>query len=110
MLLESYLKNSFQIVVINGAESNKGPNTSGITQSTFLGPILFHVYINDIFELQLQSKLQLCADDMILIFGSQTSETLKQQMTSDLEQVSHWLIKNTKTKYLCNIYYLFLFR
>lgn len=109
-LLANYINNRSQVVVINGKVSKCRLITAGIAQGSLLGPVLFLIYINDIFDLQLHAKIQLFADDAILIFGALTYEILKQYMANDLDQLNLWLNKNKlslnlkKTEYL--IFYL----
>ena len=55
-------------VVIDGQSSGELAVTSGVPQGSILGPLLFSVFMNSIFEtaLSCNSKLALYADDMVL--------------------------------------------
>ena len=57
-LLQSYLCNKFQTSLINGFFSNWNEVITGVSQSPILGPVLFNIFVNDVF--MFISKFQLC--------------------------------------------------
>ena len=61
----AYLTSQSQWTVVGGSASSWAPLLSGVPQGSILGPILFIVYVNGIFELTLNSKLMLYADHML---------------------------------------------
>lgn len=75
-------------------------------QGSILGPLLFNVFINDIFELPLKGKLQLYADDAAIVYASNSTEQLFQDMQHDLNLIHRWFYDNsltmnaTKTKFI----------
>ena len=59
----SYLKNRMQLVNINGIHSNRLEIKCGVPQDSVLGPLLFLIYINDIYMTSTVLKFHLFADD-----------------------------------------------
>jgi hypothetical protein len=68
-LLKSYLLGRSQMFNICNSFSQSRVFGYGVPQGSVLRPLLFSVFINDIFELPLRGKLQLYADDAVLSYG-----------------------------------------
>ena len=65
MLLENYLKNRNQRVVLNGLNSSWKKILAGVPQGSVLGPLLFLIYINDLPH-DISSVCKMFADDTSL--------------------------------------------
>ena len=66
--LQSYLTPQSQQVVVDGCSSSKSTVLSVVPQGLNLGPLLFILYVNDIFQLPFSSisSIILYADDILL--------------------------------------------
>ena len=82
------LQNRKQVVKIENSYSDGLPVTSGLPQGSILSPLLFNVFINDIFDIQLFNKIVVYADDLKL-FGYKL-----QNLQSDLDKLLEWSTDN----------------
>lgn len=108
--VKSYFHNRHQCVKINNVLSDNQIISHGVPQGSVLGPIFFLVYINDLCELPLRSKLFSFADDTALVITGQDSRHLKLNFQYDFRLISHWftcnkMILNTTKTSLVNFSY-----
>ena len=61
-LIESFLRNGFQKVLLNGQTSKSLPVEAGVPQGSILGPLFYLIYINDLCD-DLNSTVKLFPDD-----------------------------------------------
>ena len=88
-LLESFLANRKQRVILNGKASTWSSIKAGVPQGSVLGPILFLIYINDII-LELKSDVRIFADDTSLFTVVDDRVTAHQTLQHDLNYVENW--------------------
>ena len=86
---ESYLCHRTQRVVLQGCSSDWCNIGAGVPQGLVLRPILFLVYINDM-KYDLRSSLSLFADDNLMHISSNSDETNKNILNSDLGTIKTW--------------------
>ena len=107
MLIESYLTNRRQQVVLNGVSSDTKYINAGVPQGSILGPLFFLIYINDIVE-NITSSIYLYADDTSLIqpINPQQPVVTFDQLNDDLNKLYLWSLQwrvsfnASKTKYI----------
>lgn len=87
----SYLQNRRQVVKINETFSCPGYVTSGVPQGSVLGPVLFLIYFNSIFDINLAGHATAFADDLALTYTSNGNFIETQSMLQrDLDILSKW--------------------
>ena len=86
-IINSYLSDRQQIVIVQNQTSRQLPVLSGVPQGSVLGPLLFLIFVNDMPSIFLDAIVWLFADDIKLLFDSLDFE-------SDLVRLHSWNIAN----------------
>ena len=75
-IIEDFLSNRYQRVVLNGQSSGWAAVNAGVPQGSILGRLLFLIYINDL-STGLSSNPRLFADDtsLFLVVHDRTTST-----------------------------------
>ena len=88
-LLENYLTNRHQRVLLNGQNSAWAPVLAGVPQGSILGPLLFLIYINDLPN-GLKANAKLFADDTSLFTIVKDKQESADILSNDLLTISKW--------------------
>ena len=88
--ISSYLSNRYQRVRISDKRSNWQPLTKGVPQGSCLGPLLFNIFMNDLFYFIERCKLINYADDNFLSGHATTIEVLMECLKIDGQNALHW--------------------
>jgi len=81
-----------QRVRVGGQLSKEVKVTSGVPQGNVLGPLLFLVYVNDIWR-NVDTNIRLFADDCV-IYRKITNKKYKGKLQKDLDTLEEWAIEN----------------
>ena len=86
--IRSFLSGRTQSVVVDGAESDSLPVTSGVPQGSVLGPAMFLVYINSLPK-GVNSTVRLFAHDTV-IYREISAEEDHHTLQADLDTLVQW--------------------
>ena len=90
----NYLQGRKQQVIIDNAVSNSVDVLSGVPQGSILGPLLFFLFMNDIYEsIDAQTNIELYADDT-KIWREIKSESDCDFLQKDIDALYAWSRKN----------------
>ena len=90
-LIEDYLSDRVQRVVLNGVMSHSAPVVSGVPQGSVLGPLLFLIFVNDMPKAVL-NHIRLFADDTKLY--SEVNDVKDcELLQEDIEALESWANK-----------------
>ena len=95
--IKSFLENRKQFVSINGFESELKSVKCGVPQGSTLGPLLFLIYVNDLYQSFKKNIIHHFADDTNLIYASKKIATLENDMNYELKILVEWLFANKLT-------------
>ena len=87
----SYLTNRIQTTRIGSFISEKATTLCGLPQGSDLGPLLFLIYVNDIYMSSDKLNFYLFADDTNLLYADKSLKSLESVVHSELIKVYNWL-------------------
>lgn len=93
-LLCSYLSQRKQCIKISNVCSNFEFMYKGVPQGSILGPVLFNIFINDIFYVVNKSTIYNYADDNTLSYADYNLQNVIQNLESDSLKMLDWFDYN----------------
>uniref|UniRef100_A0A3B3I1E4 Reverse transcriptase domain-containing protein n=1 Tax=Oryzias latipes TaxID=8090 RepID=A0A3B3I1E4_ORYLA len=92
--VKSYLTGRKQFVKIDEYTSETKEISCGVPQGSILGPLLFNIYINDIFNVSKLMKLILFADDTNIFYSTDNHRELIKVVNTELNKIKLWMDYN----------------
>ena len=89
----SYLCDQIFLVEAENKLSDFGKISSGVSQGSILGPLLFLIDINDLPQ-AVWSNLLLYPDDSCLMHQQEILQKLKKYLIKDFQNICHWFVDN----------------
>ena len=90
----SYLSNRKQFVSYDGHNSSHLDIVCGVPQGSILGPLLFLIFVNDLYNVSEKLFFILFADDSNLLLSGPNVNDLCEQMNAELISVVNWFKMN----------------
>ena len=106
----SYLTDRSQFVTYDGIESKMLPIKYGVPQGSILGPLLFIIYMNDLFNISNFLFTILYADDTCVLLGGKSLENRITLMNQELHLLYICLQSNKLTLNYQKTYYMIFHR
>ena len=92
------MQNRNQQTTVNGHTSTAAPVTYGTAQGSILGPLIFILYVDDMFKsVTLSSNIYMYADDTLIISRSDNINSVTKKCSEGIEKVSSWCEANKLT-------------
>lgn len=95
-LIEKYLSDRSQKVIVGGRESCLRSVTSGVPQGSVLGPLLFCMFVNDVFNVCRDVRIHAYADDIQLYISNRVGllEDSCCRLNENLAYIQDWARSN----------------
>ena len=94
LFMYSYLDNWKQRVKVNGSFSSLTKTSLGVPQGSVVGPLLFNIYLNDLFLFPEETEVCNCADDTTIYTCGSNVEHVVAKLENDALAIGEWFPNN----------------
>ena len=92
-LFKCYLTNRTQYVQVGETVSTTKTMTCGVPQGSVLGPLLFLIYVNDVYK-SIKADIRLFADDTNIFIKERDPNLLKERAETEFNKLNKWFFDN----------------
>ena len=107
---QSYLTDRKQYVTYNGAASTTKTIKCGVPQAFILGPLLFLIYINDLYHVCNNCIPILFADDTNSFINGTDIDHMQSLLNTELDHFSQWPILNKLSLNVKKTHYIIFYK
>ena len=97
-ILNGFLANRKQRVILNGQYSSWVDTRAGVPQGSILGSLLFLIYVNGLPN-DLRSECKLSVDDTSLFSIARDVNTSASDINNDLKLINNWDIQSVENEF-----------